>query len=490
MKTLTHVVLPIAIIAAIVAGVTYITNYTPPENKNKDKKELGPAEALKFSMTSVQANPSDWKLRYWNSDYEVGKFGEFYFWFQNINDQPVRLALTGVSCKCAGVEVGVVPQATMANYISRRAVAHFPGMPGGPILDALNVVELNSALRGQWQTLAEKGEISIPGAPASGDEEARKAHLNKENPQFAIVKLKWESKPQANNQDARDSVTGHFVSQLPNANAAAMSLVASFNVVQPFHVYVPGGKSAEILLNNLSAGSVVTREIICWSKTRSELPLSFDLLAPDNYKDCVTWTNPQELDQRDITDLERKLQSADLPLKIRSAYRIYLTVYEQREIERDGKKTVKHLDLGPISFLINVKAGATATLQETKAMPLAVIGVVRGDVRIFNNGESTDGVDFGQSFSSEQSATKKVKVLSERPGLNLELIRSECLPAYLVVELVFDSEKDGRKQWELQVTIPAKSLDGDLPATSKIVLQTNDPIPRRIRIPIRAKTLD
>jgi hypothetical protein len=294
-----------------------------------------------------------------------------------------------------------------------------------------------------------------------------------------------------NNRDAPDSVTGHFVSQLPNTNAAAMSLVANFNVVQPFHVHLPGTKSAEILLNNLSSGSAVSREVICWSKTRSELPLNFELLAPESYKDCVTWTNPRPLDEREIADLEKKLQSADQPVvKIRSAQRIHLTVYEQREVERDGKKIVKHLDLGPINFQINVTAGATTTAGATKALALYVNGVVRGDVRIFNGGESTDGVDFGQSFSSEQSATKKVKVLSERPGLQLELVRSECLPAYLAVELVPDGEKDGRKQWELQVTIPAKSLDGDLPTIAKVVLQTNDPTPRRIRIPVRARTLD
>src|SRR5687767_13217696 len=126
MKTFTHVILPIAILVGIVFGITYIINYTPPDAKKNDKPTVTVVESLKFPMTSVQRDPNDWKMRYWNSQYEVGKTGEFWYWFRNVSDQPVRFVSTGVSCKCAGVEVSVIPPEAMTQYVINRASAHLP----------------------------------------------------------------------------------------------------------------------------------------------------------------------------------------------------------------------------------------------------------------------------------------------------------------------------------------------------------------------------
>jgi hypothetical protein len=492
MKTLTQVILPIAILVGIVFGITYIINYTPPDSKNKDKPQVAVTESLKFPMTSVQSDPNDWKMRYWNSQYEVGKTGEFWYWFRNVNDQPVRFVSTGVSCKCAGVEVSVIPQDAMNQYLINRASAHIPGVLASPIpiLDIASLIRLNEHIH--WQPLPEKADVGIPGAPVSADEQSRNAHLNRENPQFAIVKLKWESKAQTDNKDAADSVTGHFTTQLPNANPAAMNLEAKFMVVQPLNLHVPStGKPHEVRLGTMQAGTILTNEVICWSKTRTELPLTFELLTAGTYKQCVTWSEPQRLSEREIADLERNLQVPDQPpIKIRSAYRALLTVYEQREVEHEGKKTLRQLDLGPLNFQVNVSAGATPAAPATKPVPLYVFGVVRGDVRIFNGGESSDAIDFGSSFTGNQDETRRVTIVSQRAGLQLELNKEECLPETLQVKLHQPEEKDGAKQWTLEVTIPAKSLFGDLPSSSRVILMTNDPIPRRIRIPVKAKQLE
>lgn len=489
MKTLTQVVLPIAALVGIVFGVTWMnTHMSKDSSKTGEKPKVGgQAESLKFPLLIARKDPSDWRLRYWNSEFEPTTKGHFDFWFRNVNDQPVRFAAMGVSCQCAGALVGVIPPEAMSSYLTQRAIAQFPGLPGSPILDIANLIELNNQI--SWKSVVtgpDRGETSIPGAGVSSDEQMRAAHLNPGNPQFAIVRLTWEAKQQADNtdRDAHTSISGHFVSQLPNSNAAAMDLQVGFTVAQPLHVFVPGDKSGEIRLNELLTGSIVTRELVIWSSTRSELPIAIDPITPGNYKDCVTWTPPTRLTENEVLDLEQKLMSPDQPpIKIRSAYRVFLTVSEQRQIERDGKMITRQLDLGPFYFQLQVGAG-------TKPVTLIVHGVVRGDVRLINGSISSDAVDFGRSFSSSTSKTIKVSVLSERVGMDLEEIKAERSPDYLIVDLLPDGEKEGKKQWILTVTIPESKLFGDLPLGSQVVLQTKDKTPRRVRIPVKARTLD
>lgn len=474
MKTLTRVVLPIAVIVGMVFGITYIINYTPNEKKEENKGPDKPVEALKFPLTSASANPKDWKLRYWNSDYEVGRHGEFYFWFRNVGKDPVRFESKGVSCKCLGVDVCVVPGEAMKQYWTNRAAAHLPCMPGAPILDALSVVELSQRI--QWKPLPENTDISIPGA-------------NVEDPQLAIVKMKWEAKPPGENKDAKDSVTGYFVTQLPNANAAAMTLDVSFVVVPPFHAYVPGAEnSSSVQLGNIVSGSIINREVIFWSKSRSELPLTFEPVTTGNQKDCVDWSRPERLSPAEIAELQKKLPASEqLGGKILSAYRTILTVYEQREVEIGKQKSRTQLDLGPLNVLVNVKAGAVGNLPETKAMPLYVQGVVRGEVRLFAYGEATDAVDFGTSFKGDKDESRRVQILSDRPGLKLELVEKECVPDIILAELNPMSKDAGNREWTLHVTIKANTLFGSLPIHSKVILRTQDSPPRRISIPVRAK---
>lgn len=463
MKTLTQVVLPIVAIAGIVFGITYMSNYTASDRskKNDDTKSGNVVQPLKFAITKVAPDPSDWRLKDWNSDLEVGAKGSFDFWFTNVSEQPVRLAVMGTSCQCAGVDAAILPMAEW-NQFFQQAVSPFQNL--------MNMAHLVQKI--EMKPLSDhgsKGEITVPAAASATQ------------PQVGIVRLKWEAKEQQTANDTPVRISAELVSQLPNANAGSFNLEALYTVVHPLRVYWPGAAN-EIRLGDLVAGTTVTREIICWSKTRDELPLAFELAPAGNYKDCVTWSTPARLTPDELTDLTNKLTAqAQAPVKIRSAYRVQLTVQEQRQIELNGKKVVRQLDLGPINFQFQVSAG-------TKPMPIPVRGVVRGDVRIVSGSESTDAIDFGTSFSSNESKTKNVTIRSERAGLDLELIPAETIPNYLQVQLLPGTENDGLKTWKLQVTIPEKTLYGDLPPASHIILQTKDPTPRRVRIPVRAQT--
>jgi hypothetical protein len=122
-------------------------------------------------------------------------------------------------------------------------------------------------------------------------------------------------------------------------------------------------------------------------------------------------------------------------------------------------------------------------------LPIVFHGVVRGDVRISNGGEQVDRIDFGDSFRNRDSRSRHVTISSQIAGLDLELLLQECTPAYLQPTLKLQDENDGKKRWTLTVNIPEGKLYGELEG-GFVVLRTKASPPRKIMIPVRAKTYD
>ena len=151
MKTLTQVVLPIAALAGLVFGITYIVNYTGqrPAPKNDDPK-TGPArDAIKFYMTVVAKDPANPQhLEFWRDNYEVGEEGHFDYWFRNPNDQAARL-VAQPSCTCSEARLGIIPQTAWDDYMRGAYLAGW----GGPLG---MLAQLESKI--EWVTLHGKGK--------------------------------------------------------------------------------------------------------------------------------------------------------------------------------------------------------------------------------------------------------------------------------------------------------------------------------------------
>jgi len=201
--------------------------------------------------------------------------------------------------------------------------------------------------------------------------------------------------------------------------------------------------------------------------------LSADSLGDS--KDCVSLSSPAPLTEAETATIFGP-SSADT---VRSAYKATLTVHEHNEIERDGKKITKRLDIGPIAFSIGIATG------EGKGMNVPVIGVVRGEMRI-EGGNSPNRIDFGSSLRSSQANSQRIRLVGDRADFDLEVAPGESTPDYLQVSLK-PVAGNGNKAWTLVVTIPANTLFGNL-VDSFVVLRVNDGSNRRIRIPLTAKS--
>jgi hypothetical protein len=496
MKTLTQVVLPIAAIAGLVYGITFITSYSrrSPSDNSESKPKAKQLDKLVFARMAGNADPVEFKFKLgsaaspWRSNYETLEHGHFDFWFQNQHDQEVRLGFTTGNCSCIGADLAVIPTDAWAAYLKESAASGIPGMPASPILAALNAMELESRVRVAFKSIAHEGRRNsgqIPAASADG-------------PQIGILRSNFEIK--VGKIDPTVVLKSTFAASLPNSPDMPLDFQVIYHIVPSFEV-----NTSEVRLGDLYVGSKVAREFICWSRTRPSrtLPeMALDISTQHDFgdfKDCVEWSKPEKLTPDEMEEFAAKVlertepkskeeatlqiqESASHRLGVLSAYRVRLNVVERRDVMKNGKLVHEQLDLGPLEFALRV------TLGDAKTAFVAVRGVVRGDVRLVGD-QGADRLDFGPSFPSNQLKTKQMSLISDRRGLDLEVVKKECSPEYLDIALLPESEKDGCKKWILSVTIPDGRLYGAL-TNGYVVLRTKDPTPRKFRIPVKASTFD
>jgi hypothetical protein len=169
--------------------------------------------------------------------------------------------------------------------------------------------------------------------------------------------------------------------------------------------------------------------------------------------------------------------------KIKCMYRMEVTVRERTEGEAGGKKELRQLDLGRFDRKFTIAAANGGS------WPFRVSGQVLGDVT-FPSGAEGGRIELGTAFPADQDRSRDVTILADRPELELTLVQSETVPNYLKVKLDPLPAERGRHKYRLRVTVPKNTLYGALPENSVIVLKTNGPNPRRLRLPVKGMTFD
>src|SRR5262249_50495739 len=151
--------------------------------------------------------------------------------------------------------------------------------------------------------------------------------------------------------------------------------------------------------------------------------------------------------------LELTLAKMGPPSRVRSGYRVEVTVYE----EKDGQL----LDLGVYSKPVVLESKAA-----DGKLTGNVTGVVRGDITVGIEPDR-DRVDL-KSFKVSDGKKLKVPLWAD-PGVRLKVEAKE--PAYMEVTLENKGPSaNGRVLWDLGVTIPPRRASGGLPRGSSITL--------------------
>ena len=128
---LVRIGLPVAIVVALVFGVTYVSQLAP----NTGPKPVAPVAAAVPRALIVPTDKASWDqnerpdvpmfARY-AKEMEARSEGHYDFWLANVHDFAASIALKQKSCKCADVQLGIVPADDVAAFLAEQA----PPIPG------------------------------------------------------------------------------------------------------------------------------------------------------------------------------------------------------------------------------------------------------------------------------------------------------------------------------------------------------------------------
>jgi hypothetical protein len=477
MKSIIRVALPILLVAGLVFGITFIWMYSsgdqgPEMSQGKDGGK-GAEQALKFFSRTAAASKPDVTpkhLQYWESESEVGAPGHFEFLCQNRHSNPVTVRVPRTNCQCAGAELAVIPPDAYQEYLVHSAVALGPFCPAPGPLAALAHAGLDRRLT--WGPLM-KGEDrhdqTVPAAdPNSG-------------PQFAFVKLAWTGK----GEPGPKFIAADLYASIGDGTPSHTELGVETNVVPAFDMLkrdgAMWGTGREVTVGDLHENGVYKQTVYFGSATRPVLVMSIEGEVNDP---CITWSEPVPASDQELLSLREFISRGEHPMRrIKTLYKTEVTVRERLEVDTEGKKELRQLDLGAF------ERKYTATAANAGNWALRVRGRVLGDVT-FPTGAENGRIELGTSFPADQDRTRDVSILADRPGLDLTLVDAETVPNYLKAKLDLVEQIGGRNRYRLRVTVPKNTLFGALPENSVIVLKTNSTVPRRLRLPVRGMTFD
>jgi hypothetical protein len=486
MNSFTRIGLPILLVAGVVFGITFVMMYSPEEEKTPtgpgDQVQNPDRQALKFFTTKaiVSTQTSTPKhLWYWDSTIEIGAPGHFEFWCANKHDQPVTINVPATNCQCAGAEMANVPPDALNEYTVLSAISGSPllsALPGSPFfampspLAALAHVNLSQRLN--WLPLY-KGE--------NRPEQTIPAASSPTNPQFAIVRLAWTGK----GEQGPKGISAECWARKGDDKVGSMTVLgAETNVTNAFEPLRREGSqwatARDVSIGELRENGAVKQTIYLASFTR---PYVLYALESERPTPCISWTDVVPATEEEFLSLIAHARGADNTIRrVKSLYKVEVTVRERAEVSTDGKKEVHQLDLGPIDRKLKF-AGV-----EAGSWNLTIRGRVLGEITMLH---AEDGRIDLATFSSDLGASRDITLFADRAGLDLSLLETETRPNFLQVRLEKRKDlDDGRKQWLLRVTVPKGALHGSLPESSSVVLQTKGANPRRLRIPVRGLTFD
>ena len=479
MKSSNRVLLPIALVIAIIFGITFISNYTgSPQEKPKEQVKAGGKNTdppLLFGITTAEPNYNSYILRNVQLDWEVGIEGHFDFWFHNPHPEAALVNLQGKSCTCAGAQLGIVPADSTRRAIDLSLIGAF-----GPAHLSLGLMPLTTLAlveKIEWSVLSMESEAEKKSVPAAGEL----------LPQLGILKVTFSGKAPSENAEPR-SIEAKIFAQLPSGVGVSRTLAVKNRIIPSIKVYGSELTPGNIFLFGDTLPEQISRkELYLFSYTRPELEIRTEWSNKDDEDPCITISKPIPVEGVEFNQMTQKIMATLGPYPLRCLYRIDVTISERVELEENKQKVTKRLEMGPFEKTLLVKAG-DGTQHNSQRIILR--GIVRGELSVVGGPNDKDRIDFGRAVSSRTGGTKEVEVISSTAGLDVELVADATQPAYLETKMTLKSEEGGRKRWILTVRIPPDKLNGSLPASSAVILQVKDATKRRIRIPVIGNSLE
>ena len=469
MKQLLKTVIPIAVLMAVIFGVTFFAQYRAPV---EEKEEVSTEPPLRFGSTTRQWNPvGSLQEQIFPGFYEVqanaaGPKNSARFWLENRNPKPVTLQLKGVSCaSCSAGRLAPIPPEVTRQLLQMSIVSGLPqGLGGGLGLGLAGPAARLAPENLQWQ------EYEFRETPHATFVVPAATNNDGLSPQWGILELQFSV-----GAIGPKTLTAEFVSQVEGSKDFSTTRFGiTFEGVNPFDVF-PGRIDVGELTENSEPKSY---ELLVYSSTRGPTahgpgdlqPPAVDIRLPAGTSgevgEFVTVGQPVRLPETQLDqiaiDVTRRLKK---PTRVTASYRVPVTV-----APRVGSKRI---DIGPLERDIWVAVPDALP----RSVPLR--GTVRGGVWL-----DDDLKEISLSYLVASGlADRQFRLIAEGRDAEVTLLRDECRPDFLRVTLEKEPvQATDRTTYQLKINIPANTKTGSWTGSVVLELKTSG---QKIRIPVK-----
>ena len=480
MNSTLKIAIPLGLLIAVVFAVTFFSQYTPnddPDGQGKAKASTGGQRPLVFfsnrrewwPLPTARDGLSETPLmdRIFPGFYEVGETQHSApFWFENRNSAPVTLQLEGVSCSaCSGGRLAPIPPEAMRQLLQMNAVSLLPAGPVGgcPTGMAGAAASLFNSLQWQSHEFSKDPAQVVYNIPAA-------ANTDGWSPQWGILDLNFKVRP-----NPSVPLGSAFFGQVQGTEHRE-----SYR----FEIFFQSASAFELDRTQIEVGSLTdtsseqTHDLIVFSATRTpeelrSLNVSAHVRIPGGGEPgpFVAVGQPVPLSEKERQDFSDNLAArTQQPIKVLSALRIPVHVRP-----RVGEKRV---DIGKLEREIWVSSPSLAGSEPKRVV---LTGNVSGPVMLAEGSEINLG-----SFSFQRGAYSQFDILTERAGMELEVISNECHPKFLKASLEKQPDRNGRGYYKLSVQVPASAQQGEI-SGGVVVLQIKGKNPQKVRFPVKGR---
>jgi hypothetical protein len=373
-------------------------------------------------------------------EWEAKKPGFHDFWFENKNDQQVKVGLNTKNCTCSSVELVSAP----------------PDAPIKP--EMLKDKAKMQALEAKFKPVPlEHGETVVVPAGATG-----------------WVRLRWSgAKP-----------IDRLVAELWTTDKANGDRIKLETLVTLLGAMLVDSPTREKDVGVVRAGGGANKvEIIVFSCTRDKLTLR----KPEAVEEQALAGKPFTVSEavavsaEEREKLDKEFQGKGLPSHVKCAYRITVTVRERSE---DGKEV---LDIGPFRRHVRIASDD----EDVDPIEVVIAGTVEGEVAVLG---AEQGRVLLNNFSADRG--KQQTVTLQADSANIDLTVDNDKTSKFIKAALSAPKKDsfGRNTWRMTIEVPPNKITGAFPRAddpelrdSAIYLwvKTKDAPARRIRIPVQ-----
>jgi hypothetical protein len=520
MKSNLKIAIPVVALVAVIFGITFFAQYTPPtDDPSKVVIGTGKEPPLRFFSAARAWDPPSFPLPskelprdyrglpllaptavpreegfLFNFSVQDRVFPGFYeiqsdavgpkhgasFWFENPNAMSVTMQLAYVSCSaCSGAKLAMIPPDATRQFLQMSRVSILPqglfnGLPVGMVGPAANLAEPHV----RWEQ-----------------------HVFKDNLQ-AQFKI-----PPANNPDGWTPQWGILELQFSLYKVEAKPLRADFQTVidgtqeietNKFMILANGANPFDLTTDKIDLGELSEKseprkfDIIAYSATRGPMRIGAgepgDLLPPTPTVQMpsaqggepgpfITITPPVRVPESELgyiaSQIAERSQQKQFA-RVESAYRYTVTL--------SPKVGDSSIDIGLLEREIWFR------LPNADARVLNVKGLVTGVVWLDDN---LHEITMPESKFFD-GYTKEYRLITARRDLTVELLKDQWRPAFLQVELTKDPKPAtaDRGYYILKVRVPSSKENNTIKAgtyTGEIVLDVKGTTTQRIRFPVKGR---